>query len=91
MLKYQNTFLLFETISQGKYLIKGFTNRDIRAELYPLKADVKRQSGKTGRLLRKLREHGIIKKIPHSQRYLLTSNGRRITGALILYAVYLFF
>lgn len=78
-----DTFQLFETISQGKYLIKGFTNRDIRAELFPLKADVKKQSGKTGRLLRKLRAHGIIKKIPHSQRYLLTSNGRRILGALI--------
>lgn len=78
-----DTFQLFETISQGKYLIKGFTNRDIRAELFPLKADVKKQSGKTGRLLRKLRAHGIIKKIPHSQRYLLTSNGRRIMGALI--------
>lgn len=78
-----DTFLLFESISQGKYLIKGFTNRDIRAELFCVKSDVKKQSGKTGRLLRKLREHGIIKKIPHSQRYLLTSNGRRIIGALI--------
>lgn len=44
---------------------------------------LQKQSGKTSRLLRKLREHGMIKKIPHSQRYLLTSNGRRITGALI--------
>ena len=78
-----DTFLLLETISQGKYLIKGFTNRDIRAELFSTKPDTKKQSGKTSRLLRKLREHGMIKKIPHSQRYLLTSNGRRITGALI--------
>ena len=78
-----DTFLLLETISQGKYLIKGFTNRDIRAELFSPKPDTKKQSGRTSRLLRKLREHGMIKKIPHSQRYLLTSNGRRITGALI--------
>ena len=78
-----DTFQLFETISQGKYLIKGFTNQDIRAELFSKETDAKKQSGKTGRLLRKLREHGIIKKVPHSQRYLLTSKGRRITGALI--------
>ena len=45
-----DTFLLLETISQGKYLIKGFTNRDIRAELFSTKPDTKKQSGKTSRL-----------------------------------------
>ena len=77
------TFLLLETISQGRYLIKGFSNRDIRTELFPQKTDVKKQSGKMSRLLCKLRKHGLVKKIPHSQRYLLTAKGRRIIGALI--------
>ena len=35
------------------------------------------------RPLCKLRKHKLIKKIPHSQRYLLTSKGRQIIGALI--------
>ena len=78
-----DTFLLLETISQGKYLIKGFTNREIRTELFPQKTNGKKQSGKMSRLLCKLRKHRLIKKIPHSQRYLLTSKGRRIIGALI--------
>lgn len=33
--------------------------------------------------LKKLRQHGLIKKVPHSRRYHVTSKGRRIMGALI--------
>ena len=31
----------------------------------------------------KLRGHGLIRKIPHSRRYLVSDKGRRVMGALI--------
>lgn len=76
-------FLLFETISDGKYLIRGFTNQDIRKELYKGASDIAKVSGKTSRMIAKLRAHGLIRKIPHSRRYLVSDKGRRIMGALI--------
>ena len=76
------TFHLFETVSNGRYLIRGFTNRDIRRRLYPDLPDAE-TCGKTSRIFAKLRAHGLIRKIPHSRRYLVSSKGRRIMGALI--------
>ena len=43
------TFALFEAISDGKYLIRGFTNKEIRKTLYPQKASSKQISGKVSR------------------------------------------
>lgn len=76
------TFHFFETVSNGRYLIRGFTNRDIRRRLYPDLPDAE-TCGKTSRIFAKLRAHGLIRKIPHSRRYLVSSKGRRIMGALI--------
>ena len=77
------TFALFEAISDGKYLIRGFTNKGIRKTLYPQKASSKQISGKVSREFAKLRAHGLIRKIPHSRRYLVSDKGRRVMGALI--------
>lgn len=77
------TFALFEAISDGKYLIRGFTNKEIRKTLYPQKASSKQISGKVSREFAKLRAHGLIRKIPHSRRYLVSDKGRRVMGALI--------
>lgn len=77
------TFRLFETISDGKYLIRGFTNRDIRREIYDDDPDSAANRGKTSRAFSKLRAHGLIRKIPHSRRYLVSDKGRRVMGALI--------
>ena len=79
----KETMQLFETISDGKYLIRGFTNKDIRAILYPKIHTEKKVRGKMSRTLSKLRAHGLIRKIPHSRKYLVTDKGRRIMGALI--------
>ena len=43
----------------------------------------KKVRGKMSRTLSKLRAHGLIRKIPHSRKYLVTDKGRRIMGALI--------
>lgn len=79
----KETMQLFETISDGKYLIRGFTNKDIRAVLYPQNPGDKKTRGKMSRILSKLRAHGLIRKIPHSRKYLVTDKGRRVMGALI--------
>lgn len=79
----RETLQLFETISDGKYLIRGFTNKDIRTVLHPQNPGDKKIRGKMSRTLSKLRAHGLIRKIPHSRKYLVTDKGRRVMGALI--------
>ena len=79
----KDTMQLFETISDGKYLIRGFTNKEIRTMLYPKDSNDKKICGKMSRTLSKLRAHGLIRKIPRSRKYLVTAKGRRIMGALI--------
>ena len=77
------TFRLFETVSDGQYLIRGFTNQDIRRALYKDSPDIPENRGKTTRTFVKLRAHGLIRRVPHSRRYLVTDKGRRVMGALI--------
>ncbi len=79
----KETMQLFETVSDGKYLIRGFTNKDIRTILYPQGQADKKVRGKMSRTLSKLRAHGLIRKIPHSRKYFVTDKGRRVMGALI--------
>ena len=77
------TFELFEAISDGKYLIRGFTNQEIRRSIIRNGADTARERGRMSRSLAKLRAHGLIRKIPHTRRYLVSDKGRRVMGALI--------
>ena len=74
---------IMETISDGKYLINGFRNKDIGKTIFPSIKDAKKRSSKTSRTLRKLRQHGLVKKVPRSRRYHVTSKGRRSLGVLI--------
>jgi uncharacterized MnhB-related membrane protein len=76
---------LLEAICRGEFVISGFRNRDLRPLLYPrptTKADARRLSGRVSRLLRLLRAHGIVRKIPKTHRYQLTERGRLLTTAL---------
>ena len=77
------TFQLFETISDGRYLIRGFTNKEIRRRICTDNPDSARERGRMSRTFAKLRAHGLIRKIPHSRRYLVSDKGRRVMGALI--------
>ena len=79
----EDTTLLFETISDGKYLIRGFTNREIRHSIVKGDPDSAKVKGQISRELAKLRAHGLIRKVPHSRRYLVSGKGRRVMGALI--------
>ena len=74
---------IMETICDGRYLVNGFRNKDICGIIFPGTKEPKKLSAKTSCLLKKLRHHGLIKKVPRSRRYHVTSKGRRIMGALI--------
>jgi hypothetical protein len=77
---------LLAAVARGEFTINGFRNRDLRAHLHPAPAtthDAKRLSARITRQLRLLRAHHLIKKIPRTQRYLLTEKGRALTTALL--------
>src|SRR5262249_44333056 len=70
---------LLEAISRGEDALNGFRNRDIRQRLFgdaPV-AEPKRQSAQVTRLLRLLRGHRLIAKVPKTHRYQLTHHGRQ--------------
>ena len=58
----KETLKILQTISNGKYLINGFTNKSIRKEIFD-EIDSGYIINKTTRLLYKLKVHGIIKKV----------------------------
>ena len=66
---------LFETIARGEFNIRGFQNKHLRDRL----------PGKTGaqvcRILKRLRLHGLVKKIGGTYRYYLTKLGRLVLAA----------
>jgi hypothetical protein len=77
---------LLEAVSRGEWLISGFRNRDLRPLLYgdaPDETTRRRQAARVTRLLGLLRAHGLIKKIPRTHRYLLTSEGTTVIPALL--------
>ena len=75
---------LLEAISNGKFAVSGFRNRDLRSLLHPeaKPADSRRLSARITRLLRLLRAHGLIRKLPRSHRYRLTQKGALLSAAL---------
>lgn len=79
---------LLAAINRGEFLLNGFRNRDLRALLYGTAADPDRQrrrqqSAAVTRQLRLLRAHGLIRKISHTNRYQLTTQGRVTIAALL--------
>lgn len=79
----KDVYRQLQIISDGRFLIHGFRNADLRDLLFPEVKDPKKRSAKTSRFFRKLRDQNIIKKVPRSSRYQLTKSGRQITGGLI--------
>jgi hypothetical protein len=78
--------LLLATVIRGEFALNGFRNRDLRPLLFGdaegPPAEVKRQAAKITRLLRMLRGHGLIQKVPKTHRYTLTEHGRRTITAI---------
>ncbi len=63
---------LIETLARGEFNLRGFQNKSLRAHLG------EKTSGQVSRLLKRLRLHGLAKKVGHTYRYYLTSLGKHI-------------
>jgi hypothetical protein len=62
---------LFRSLLQGEFFISGFTNKQLRSQYLPDKS-----ASQVTRLLKRLRVHGIIKKVGKHYKYYLTDFGR---------------
>ena len=80
----KDTLKLFSIISNGKYIVNGFTNKLIRMEYFEVDVSDKEINQMT-RLLSKLKAHGIIKKVARKNKYYLTTNGRKIINSILVY------
>jgi hypothetical protein len=66
---------LIETRARGEFNLPGFQNKSLRARLS------EKTSGQVSRLLKRLRLHGLIKKVGHTYHYYLTLLGKRIIAS----------
>jgi len=77
---------LLEIVNRGEFALNGFRNRDVRARLYPRKTNrqtERRQANAVTRQLVLLRAHGLIAKVSHTHRYIVTEKGRATITALL--------
>lgn len=58
-------------ILRGEFTLNGLSGRRLRAQL------TGKTSGQIGRILKRLRLHGLIRRVGHTYRYYLTSLGQR--------------
>jgi hypothetical protein len=67
-----NDLDLFRAIIRGEFNINGFRNRDL-CRILP------GTTSQTSRIIKRLRKHGLIKKVTHTYKYYLTALGCRVT------------
>jgi hypothetical protein len=78
---------LLAIVGRAEYLIKGFRNADIRMALLGPdpedRTERRRRSARISRLIVLLRMHGLVKKIPKTQRYLITAFAQQCLPAIV--------
>ena len=71
---------MFEAISRGEWTVRGFRNANLQRLLFSQPAasveERRRYSAWVSRQPRLLRAHHLIRKVPHENRYHLTTFGR---------------
>ncbi len=78
---------LFRAVLNGRHRLLGLRNRDVAEALYgaapipPLER--RRRTARISRQLQLLRAHGLISKVPHSQRYQVTAKGEAVMGTAL--------
>lgn len=80
---------LFRAVLRGEFLVRGFTNPELRDRLLPESeqdpAQRKRASGRITRWIRLLRAHGLVRKVSTTRYYRVTEKGQMLmTTALRL-------
>jgi hypothetical protein len=63
---------LFAALGRGEFNISGFQNKDLRRRVKG------KNTGQVSRLMKRLRTHGLIKKIGKTYKYYLTSLGKQV-------------
>lgn len=78
---------LLRSIARGEFHLNGFRNRDLQGLLYSHPArdqdETRSRSSRVTRLLRLLRAHGLIKKVPSTHRYKLTRLGSQLIPTVL--------
>jgi hypothetical protein len=78
--------MLLQTFSDPMFQIAGMNNKQLRDKLQSTpwagKMNDKQLSAKVSRHFRLLRDHGLIKKLPKQNRYMITDKGKQLTMAL---------
>jgi len=62
---------LLRTLLRGEFVIQGFTNKALRQHLHG------RNAGQVTRLVKRLRVHGLVKRVGRRYKYYLTEFGRQ--------------
>ena len=82
-----NDSRLLKAIGRGEFVLNGLRNRDLQRLLFEGPANspqqARQRSAKVSRLLRLLRAHGLLLKVPHTHRYQLTIHGRKALTAIL--------
>jgi hypothetical protein len=76
---------LLAAVGRGEFVVNGLRNRDLQPLIFATACKAgqqKRRSGQVTRKLRMLRAHGLIQKVPHTHRYIVTDTGREVIAAI---------
>lgn len=84
----QDDFQVLRFLGNGEWALHGFRNRDLRRHLFPDASSsdpalTRRRSGHVTRLIKLLRVHGLVRKVPREKRYVLTAKGQTFTTSLL--------
>ena len=63
---------LFQSLESGEFNISGFHNKDLRRRVKG------KNTGQISRLMKRLRTHGLIKKMGKTYKYYLTALGKQV-------------
>jgi hypothetical protein len=78
---------LFKAVTDGRFIVNGFRNRDLQHLLFPKpptsEKEKRQRTGRVSRLLRLLRAHHLVKRVPHTYKYLLTHRGAQILRSIL--------
>lgn len=78
---------LFEAVNRAEFCVNGVRNRDLQRLLFATaprsSQERRRRSARISYLLRILRAHGILHKVPKSHRYKVSPKGRDLLVAVL--------
>jgi hypothetical protein len=78
---------LFRAVCRGEFCLNGLRNRDLQPLLFATPSsclkEQRRRSAHISYLLRVLREHGVLHKIPKTHRYKVSPAGRDLLTAVL--------